>query len=125
VLEVEVLRPRWYWLDQRIAQVSGRQRLTYHSLAREFRVTREDGFSKPHESFEAALAGLAQVRNWRIELGESLAPGEYLVQARIRLDASQLPRALQVDALTNRDWNPQVEWTRASFTQPPTPTSAR
>ena len=125
VLEVEVLRPRWYWLDQRIAQVSGRQRLTYHSLAREFRVTREDGFSKPHESFEAALAGLAQVRNWRIELGESLAPGEYLVQARIRLDASQLPRALQVDALTNRDWNPQVEWTRASFTQPPTPISAR
>ena len=60
------------------------------------------------------------------ELGFTLpAPGEYVVQARIRLDASQLPRALQVDALTNRDWNPQVEWTRASFTLPPTPTSAR
>ncbi len=125
VLEVEVLRPRWYLWDQRITQVSGRARLTYHTLAREFRVTREDGLSKPHESFEAALAGVAQVRNWRIELGESLAPGEYVVQARIRLDATQLPRALQVDALTNRDWNPQVEWTRASFTQPPTPTSAR
>lgn len=125
VLEVEVLRPRWYWWDQRIGQVIGRQRLTYHTLAREFRVTRDEGPSTPYESFEAALAGMAQVRNWRIELGELPAPGEYVVQARIRLDASQLPRALQVDALTNRDWNPQVEWTRASFTLPPTPTSAR
>jgi hypothetical protein len=65
------------------------------------------------------------VRNWRIDPGEALAPGDYLVQARIRLDATQLPRALQVDALTNRDWNPQVEWTRANFTLPPIPTNAR
>lgn len=125
VLEVEVLRPRWYWWDQRVAQASGRSRLTYHALAREFRVAREEGPSKPYDSFEAALAGVAQVRDWRIDLGEALVPGDYVVQARIRLDATQLPRALQVDALTNRDWNPQVEWTRASFTLPPTQTNAR
>ena len=125
VVEIELLRPRWYWWDQRVAQASSRARLTYHALAREFRVTRDEGLSTLHESFEAALAGVAQVRNWRIDPGEALAPGDYLVQARIRLDATQLPRALQVDALTNRDWNPQVEWTRANFTQPPTPTSAR
>ena len=125
VLEIELLRPRWYWWDQKVAQASGRARLTYHALAREFRVTRDDGLSTPHESFEAALAGVAQVRSWRIDPGEALAPGDYVVQARIRLDATQLPRALQVDALTNREWNPQVEWTRANFTLPQTPINAR
>ncbi|MFM7570537.1 MAG: DUF4390 domain-containing protein [Betaproteobacteria bacterium] len=125
LLEVEVLRPRWYWWDQRIAQFAQRTRLTYHALTREFRVVRDDGPSRSFESFETALAGVAQVRYWRIDPGEQLAPGDYLIQARLRLDSSQLPRPIQVDALTNRDWNPQVEWTRANFTQPPTPTNAR
>lgn len=125
LLEVEILRPRWYWWDQRIAQFAQRTRLTYHALTREFRMVRDDGPSRSFESFEAALAGVAQVRYWRIDPGEQLAPGDYLIQARLRLDPTQLPRPIQVDALTNRDWNPQVEWTRANFTQPLTPTNGR
>ena len=125
VLEVELLRSRWYWWDQRIAQFSGRARLSYHALAREFRVVRDDGPSVVFESFDSALAAMAQVRGWRVELADPLTPGDYVVQARLRLDPSHLPRPLQVDALTNRDWNPQVEWMRASFTLPATPTSAR
>ena len=30
----------------------------------------------------------------------------------LRLDTSQLPKPFQINAITNRDWNPQSEWKR-------------
>jgi hypothetical protein len=125
VLEFELLRPRWYWWDQRIAQQSTVIRFSYHALAREFRIAREDGKSFSFDSFEAALASMSQVNNWRIELSEAPPSGDYIAQIRLRLDTSQLPRPFQVDALTNREWNPQVEWTRTTLTLPPTAKNAQ
>ena len=125
ILEFELIRPRWYWWDQKIAQQSVALRLSYHALAREFRVARDDGSALSFDSFDAALLSIAQVRNWRIEQAEPLQSGDYLAQVRLRLDTTQLPRPLQVDALTNREWNPQVEWTRTSLTLPSTPKSAQ
>lgn len=124
VLEFELLRPRWYWWDQRVAQQSAPLRLSHHALAREFRIVREDGKALTFDSLDAALGALAQVRNWRIEFAEPPPGGEYVAQLRLRLDTGQLPRPFQVDALTNREWNPQVEWTRSSLTLPSTPKSA-
>jgi hypothetical protein len=117
-LEFELFRPRWYWWDQRVAQHSVALRLSHHALAREFRVVREDGKALTFDSLDSALAALAQVRNWRIDFPDPPAAGDYLAQIRLRLDTSHLPRPFQVDALTNREWNPQVEWTRSSLTLP-------
>lgn len=123
-LEFELLRPRWYWWDQKIAQHSATMRLSHHAVAREFRVVRADGKALTFDSLEAALGALAQVRNWRIDFPEPPPAGDYVAQMRLKLDTSQLPRPFQVDALTNREWNPQVEWTRSALTLPPIPKSA-
>ena len=56
VLEFELLRPRWYWWDQRVAQQSAPLRLSHHALAREFRIVREDGQALTFDSTARANA---------------------------------------------------------------------
>ena len=39
VLEFELVRPRWYWLDEKVAQMSMQYRVSYNALTRQYRVT--------------------------------------------------------------------------------------
>jgi len=124
VLEFELIRPRWWWLDERVAERSIVYRLAYHALTRQFRLG-FDGLTQVFDSLDEATRTMASVRNWRVVDASRLTPGtEYEAQVRLRLDTSQLPKPFQVNAITNRDWNPQSEWKRFTFT-PPTPKSAQ
>jgi hypothetical protein len=124
VVEFELLRPRWYWRDERVSEVNLSWRLSYHPMTREYRLTRES-VTRVFASLDSALREMSRVRGWSVVRDEQLQPGgSYVAQTRLRLDTSQLPKPFQVDAMTNRDWNPQVEWIRFPFT-PPTPTSAQ
>jgi hypothetical protein len=38
--------------------------------------------------------------------------GTYLAGARLKLDIAQLPKLLQVNALTNKDWELDSDWYR-------------
>lgn len=123
VVEFELIRPRWYWWDQRVSSASMTWRLSYHAITREYRLSR-DAQTRVFGSLDAALSDMARVRGWSVIRDEELQGGaNYVAQVRLRLDTSVLPKPFQVDAMTNRDWNPQVEWIRFTFT-PPTPTSA-
>ena len=124
VVEFELTRPRWYWWDERVSEASASWRLSYHPMTREYRLTRES-VTRVFSSLEAALRDMSRMRGWLVVRDEQLQPGvSYLAQTRLRVDTSVLPKPFQVDAMTNRDWNPQVEWIRFPFT-PPTPTSAQ
>jgi hypothetical protein len=123
VLEFELHRPRWWWTDEQIAERSVTWRLAYHGLTRQYRLT-HDGVIQPFDSLDEALRALARVRGWRVVDASQVSPGTtYEAQVRLRLDSSQLPKPFQVSGLTNRDWNPQAEWIRFTFT-PPIPKSA-
>jgi len=123
VLEFELIRPRWWWFDEHVAERSIVYRLAYHALTRQFRLG-FDGLTQTFDSLDEATRTMAAVRNWRVVDASRLAPGtEYEAQVRLRLDTSQLPKPFQVNAITNRDWNPQSEWKRFTFT--PTPKSAQ
>ena len=39
----------------------------------------------------------------------------YTAAVRLRLDTSQLPKPLQIDALGSRDWNLSSDWYRWTF----------
>ena len=39
VLEFELSRPRWYWIDEKVAQLSVQYRLSYTPLTRQYRLT--------------------------------------------------------------------------------------
>jgi hypothetical protein len=124
IVEFELRRPRWWWLDAVVAERALHWRLAYHALTRQYRLTLQ-GVIQPFNSLDEALRTVAQVRGWRVIEAGQVTPGvEYDAQVRLRLDASQLPKPFQISGLTNRDWNPQAEWQRFTFT-PQTPKSAR
>lgn len=116
IVEFELVRPRWYWWDDRAASASQTYRLSYHALTRQFRVTLNDGFAQVFGSLDEALHVLSRVRGWRVLGPQQVSPGTvYEALVRMRLDASMLPKPFQVTAITNRDWNLQTEWTRLRF----------
>ena len=124
VLEFELIRPRWWWTDERLAERSIVFRLAYHALTRQFRLG-FDGLTQTFDSLDEATRTMASVRNWRVAGASRVPQGtSYEARVRLRLDTSQLPKPFQVNAITNRDWNPQTEWKLFTFT-PQTPKSGQ
>jgi len=115
VVDFELVRPRWYWWDEKTAQATQAYRLSYHALTRQYRLT-INGFAQAFATLDEAMQAISRVRGWRVlEPDQVRAGNEYLAQVRMRLDVSMLPKPFQVSAITNRDWNLPAEWTRFRF----------
>ncbi|PWT72646.1 MAG: DUF4390 domain-containing protein, partial [Proteobacteria bacterium] len=68
------------------------------------------------DSLEEALAVIARVRQRvAVSRDELDADDVYLAALRLRLDTSQLPKPLQINALASRDWNLSSDWYRWTF----------
>jgi hypothetical protein len=114
VVEFELVRPRWYWWDEKTFEARQTYRLSYHALTRQYRVALS-GFQQSYGSLAEALAAISRVRWTVMEVTQVAAGSSYDAQVRMRLDVSQLPKPFQVTAITNRDWNLQAEWKRFKF----------
>ena len=116
--DVQVLRPRWYWLDEEILSTSIEWRLSYHALTRQYRVA-TNAQGQTAATLDEALAVMSSIRAVPIGRVAKLVPGQpYDVWVRMRLDTGRLPKPFQMTAMTNRDWNPQSEWKRFDFIVP-------
>jgi hypothetical protein len=117
VSEFAINRSRWYWLDTDVSREEQVTKLSYNALTQQYRITRGSLFQSFQELKDALLV-----------LGHQIAPpvpvallekegGGYFSRlmkkgsnccsayAHMRLDVSLLPKPLQVNALTNEDWN--------------------
>jgi len=118
VAEFELSRPRWYWFDEKVVQVSQTWRLTYHALTRQYRLS-TGALHQSFPSLDEALRVLSRIRKWTIAERDRLVAGETLdASLRVRLDTSQLPKPFQVEALSNKDWILTSDWKRWSFVVP-------
>jgi hypothetical protein len=61
-------------------------------------------------SLEEALNILARQSSTIIPIELMQKNGNYLAAARLRLDIDQLPKPLQVNALTDNDWTLDSDW---------------
>lgn len=114
-LETQVLRPRWYWLDERIAEHSEVYRLSWHALTRKYRLT-VGGLHRNFASLEEAMASLLKVRGYALTERNVVRPGEVVqVMFRFSLDVSRLPKPLQVSAIGTRDWSLTTDWVRVLY----------
>jgi hypothetical protein len=98
--------------------------LSFHSVTQQYRVSQGDQLMLMTNHLDEALAAALNVRQWPIaqhaaevqlqELMQQLAktPEAFEIRFRTRLDSGQLPKPLQLNALTNRDWNLSTEWVR-------------
>lgn len=118
VVDFELTRPRWYWLDEKVVKTSQNWRLTYHALTRQYRLSS----GVLHQSFTSlaeALRVLSRLRNWRVIEADRLRTGDtFFAALRVYLDVSQLPKPFQVEALSNKDWILSSDWRRWLFTVP-------
>lgn len=128
VLDYEMSKARWYWLDEKVVSRSLTYSLSYHALTRQYRLS--TGTGGLHQSFPTlseALAVLGRLRNWVvIEKGDkSVRPGEpYQSALRLRLDITQLPRPFQITALGNKEWSLASDWKTWQGSLPASPLPA-
>ena len=109
--EFLLTRPRWYWLDEEIFQGEQTVKLSYNVLTRQYRISRGALFQN--------FAGLEDALNILARQSSTVIPAElveknksYIAAARLRLDVAQLPKLLQVNALTGKDWTLNSDWYR-------------
>lgn len=121
ISELAINRSRWYWLDTEVIRDEQTAKLSFNALTQQYRITRGSLFQSFSELKDALTV-----------LGHQIAPpvpvalldkngGGYFSRllkkgsdccsaiAQMRLDVTQLPKPLQVNALTNEDWNLKSE----------------
>ncbi len=116
LLEFEVIRPRWYWLNEKVLNNQQQYRLAYNALTRQYRLGLGSLFQN-FASLSETLDFLSRVRRRQVLEPGTLTKGTtYVAGVRMRLDVSQLPKPFQLNALASRDWNFGSEWHRWSVT---------
>lgn len=114
VSELTLTRSRWYWLDEVATKTEETTKLSYSALTRQYRIKRGTIFQN-FTSLDDALRSLgnqssnvisAELFNKNNGYIASLftTKSDYTAYARMRLDISQLPKPLQVNALTSDEW---------------------
>lgn len=123
LLELELTRPRSWWLDEDIAEPVRKLRIYYHLLLRRYVV--ETGYTtRTAATLSEALALLGRVDEWQVLDRDELKPGQrYDARLRLRLDAAQLPKPLSIGAVSGDKWEMATPWYDWSFEAPAVPAS--
>lgn len=119
VSEFALTRSRWYWFNDVASKTEQTTKLSYSALTRQYRIKRGSLFQN-FANLEDALRALSnQSSNYiSVELLNKnkgyiasllTSKANYTAYARMRLDITQLPKPLQVNALTSDDWKMDSE----------------
>jgi hypothetical protein len=115
-LELEIVRPRRYWFDDKILTYSTQYRVSYNALTRQYRVA-SGLFGQAFDGLPEVERFLSRVTSRTIARGDELTKGtRYEAAIRLRLDVNQLPKPFQLNALASREWSLQSDWHRWAFT---------
>jgi hypothetical protein len=117
VVEFELARPRWYWLDEKPVQQSLTYKISYTPLLRQYRLSVGNNYQNFTRLDEVTRA-LSRLRGWHVaEKGALKKEVAYQAGLRMRLDTAQLPKPFQVNAIASRDWTLASDWHRWTASQ--------
>jgi hypothetical protein len=115
-LEFTLTRPRWYWVDEKVVDLVTTYRLSYAPLTRQYRIG-TGLMSQSFATLDEVERFIGRVTSRPVARAARLDKGtRYDAAIRLKLDASQLPKPLQVSALASREWQLASDWLRWSFT---------
>ena len=115
VLEFELSRGRWYWLDEKVAQTSLTYRVSYNTLTRQYRVA-SGLLTQAFNGLDEVERYVGRVTSRPVARADALSRGaRYDAAIRLRLDVNRLPKPFQVNALASREWTLFSDWYRWSF----------
>ncbi|MBS4097529.1 MAG: DUF4390 domain-containing protein [Sulfuricella sp.] len=110
VAEFELKRPRWYWLDETVSAAQQHIRLSYHALTRQYQLSYNNQ-QRSYPFLDEARRELGRLHDWPVAKRNQLKEKQgYVAGLRFRLDVSQLPKPLQINALASKDWNLDSTW---------------
>lgn len=109
--EFTLTRSRWYWLDEQVFQSEQSVKLSYNVLTRQYRISRGSLFQN-FASLEEMMRILARQSSSYIPSEATKKDGNYIASVRLRLDTKQLPKLMQVNVLTSKDWELDSGWYR-------------
>ena len=114
--DFDLMRSRWYWLDEKVAEWSITYRVSYSPLTRQYRVA-SGPLGQTFESLGDVERFIGRVSPRAVVRVDALVKGvRYEASLRLRLDVTQLPKPFQVNALALREWQLASDWHRWSFT---------
>lgn len=109
--EFSLTRSRWYWLDEQVFQSEHSVKLSYNVLTRQYRISRGSLFQN-FANLEEMMRILARQNSAYIPADAMKKDGTYMAAVRLRLDTRQLPKLMQVNVLTSKDWDFDSGWYR-------------
>lgn len=116
LLDVDIVRPRWWWFDEKVAQSSVQYRVSWQPLTRQYRVA-SGLLSQSFDSLAEVERLIGRVNSRTVARVAELERGvRYDALVRLRLDVNQLPKPFQVNALASRDWQLASDARRIAFT---------
>jgi hypothetical protein len=115
-VEFELVRKRFLWFPEKVAEWSITYRVSYSSLTRQYRVA-SGPLGQTFESLGDVQRFIGHVASRPVARVDDLVKGvRYEAAVRVKLDVNQLPKPFQVNALASRDWQLSSDWYRFSFT---------
>jgi hypothetical protein len=115
LLEFELTRSRWYWLDEKVAQTVITSRVSYNALTQQY-VVRSGLLTQNFNTLDEVERYVGRVNSRPVAQAASLSKGmRYDAAIRLRLDVNQLPKPFQVNALASREWTLSSDWYRWSY----------
>lgn len=111
VSEYSITRSRWYWLDETVFEGAQTVKFSYNVLTRQYRISR-GALYQNFASYDEAIRMLSRHSSPLFPSTLLADDGRYTAAVRMRLDTTQLPRLLQVNVLTSKDWSLDSDWYR-------------
>ena len=124
VLEADIFRDRWYWVDKKVAGAQRQMRLSYQPLTRRWRLgvafsagpnaslSANDSAGPPvylnqhFDNLTDALVSIKRISGWKVADLQELEPSaKHRLEFKFKLDVTQLPRPLQLGVLGQGDWS--------------------
>lgn len=116
VVDFELVRPRWYWFNDKVVDYQQAYRLSYNALTRQYRAAVGTLYQN-FPTLSEALDFMSRLRrNEETEPGALRKDTTYNAAIRMRLDTSQLPKPFQLSAVGSREWNITSDWHRWTIT---------
>jgi len=116
VTEFELVRPRWYWFDEKVVVLHQQFKVSYNALTRQYRLSVGALFQN-YATLDEAVNVMSQLHNRLVADKDALQKDQkYTAALRMKLDLSQLPKPFQVNALASNDWTLSSDWYRWEIT---------
>ncbi len=115
-LNVEISRARWYWFDDVAVKATRKIRLSYNVLTQQYRASVDGSLHRNFNRLDDLLALLRRPGRWLVAEPGALTRGaSYTVALQMALDTSELPKPIQVSAMSSDDWRMSSGWIKFSY----------